>query len=517
MTHEEALRQFREETKVSKGLATKIMDALYAKGLDAKDFQNIFWMLRDMFMREELPKLMENAKKDTITKLVDEVVARRARIAECYNDNDAELSLFAPLLFSDANGGAFKEYKEGDIVHIQIMRTGAWNHPAYGKFKITTKTLDNIVKNFKSNRRGIELAVDENHEENHKALAWYHDVYKKGTNAVFAALKLTAAGAETLTKGYYKYFSPEIVFKKQDEESGELVSDLLVGGAFTNRPFFKSMKPLMASEKAAKDASAREQSRGFKSQFTVSFFSPHSHMLKLVDLLEEFSELDTITAAQKTELESAFAEVDKDDITDEISAAYKEMLGKFDEEGAEEKPEAKDDSEEDSEEEDDEEKPEDKPEDKVETPEEVAASEDDLADLDDDAEVTMKASEVRALREAKAELSKKERSIRFSEAVRKVRKFSMSKDGKTCFMAPKDREAVARFSVGLSEQQEAQFWNVLAKMKAVSLSEIGHAENGSGSAVFNEAHPSVKYFMEAPFNYSKEEAIEAAKEAHAGK
>lgn len=37
---------------------------------------------------------------------------------------------------------------------------------------------------------------------------------------------------------------------------------MLVGGAFTNRPFFKSMQPLMASE----DGQATEESRSVQSE-----------------------------------------------------------------------------------------------------------------------------------------------------------------------------------------------------------------------------------------------------------
>jgi phage I-like protein len=106
-----------------------------------------------------------------------------------------------------------------------------------------------VKKNFDDNVRKIELAVDENHEPHHKALAWYRElIVKDGGETLFAKLELTPQGAKLLSEGAYKYFSPEIYFKKQDEETGEVISNLLIGGAFTNRPFFKAMKPLLASE-----------------------------------------------------------------------------------------------------------------------------------------------------------------------------------------------------------------------------------------------------------------------------
>lgn len=81
------------------------------------------------------------------------------------------------------------------------------------------KVLKEVKQNFDNNERGIELAVDENHEGNHKALAWYRKLTIKGKDALFATVELTKKGAELLTEGAYKYFSPEIVFKKIDEET----------------------------------------------------------------------------------------------------------------------------------------------------------------------------------------------------------------------------------------------------------------------------------------------------------
>ena len=141
-----------------------------------------------------------------------------------------------------------KVFEAGDKVQIQIMRSGKWSHPMYGEINITPEVLTDVKKNFDEQARGIDLAVDENHESNHKALGWFRELTKKGKDSLFATIELTKKGAELLSEGAYKYFSPEIVFNKQDEESGKSIKNLLIGGAFTNRPFFKAMQPLLASE-----------------------------------------------------------------------------------------------------------------------------------------------------------------------------------------------------------------------------------------------------------------------------
>jgi hypothetical protein len=44
------------------------------------------------------------------------------------------------------------------------------------------------------------LAVDENHEQNHKALWWFQELYQKGKTSLFAKIELTKKGAELLTE-----------------------------------------------------------------------------------------------------------------------------------------------------------------------------------------------------------------------------------------------------------------------------------------------------------------------------
>lgn len=46
-----------------------------------------------------------------------------------------------------------KEFKAGDQVKIQIMRTGNWQHPLYGQVKVTNKTIDDVITNFKTKSR----------------------------------------------------------------------------------------------------------------------------------------------------------------------------------------------------------------------------------------------------------------------------------------------------------------------------------------------------------------------------
>jgi phage I-like protein len=46
---------------------------------------------------------------------------------------------------------------------------------------------------------------------------------------LFAKIELTQLGAEKLARGEYKYFSPEIIWQTTDDETGEPITNLLIG------------------------------------------------------------------------------------------------------------------------------------------------------------------------------------------------------------------------------------------------------------------------------------------------
>ena len=55
---------------------------------------------------------------------------------------------------------------------VQILRVGKFNHPSYGAFEITKKTLAEMKANFDKKVRGIDLAFDYYHASDEDAAAW---------------------------------------------------------------------------------------------------------------------------------------------------------------------------------------------------------------------------------------------------------------------------------------------------------------------------------------------------------
>lgn len=501
---------FASDTGISEDLAKRILELLYEHDLTAEEMNSVLWRLRDWFTKNQMPKLMEKLTDEEIGAVMDQLIAERAMWqsecpkAVCYATSWEEMQAAfnnatmpeSAWFFSQIEDKKEK-YAEGDVVTIQIFRTGTWEHPAYGKVEISKKTIKEVVENFANRERGIDLCVDENHEPDHKALGWYKEVYSSdnGTKC-FAKVELTAKGADLLNDGAYKYFSPEIVFHKIDEETGEPQSNLLIGGAFTNRPFFKGMQPLMAgfsfSEVSASENSGKTQT---KEGHHALFFSHASVMKKFLEVCSRLVEKSTISAGELKELELAYGELPTDDRSKEINNAFAELKAKFDEgDGTEVKPE--------------EVKPEEpaavEPEAEVETevkPEVPAGVEGVQANEDGSFTVTDPAKFGESIKGIQTLASTLQRETTLAACEKLVTPLIFSEKRKDKVVLPKHKKRVVQFAASLSEKQRAEFFSIVGEFKAVPAKEVGHNQekeiNFSDPATIPEDDPQVKYFMES--------------------
>lgn len=361
-----------------------------------------------------------------------------------------------------------KQFSAGDTVDVQIMRTGERKHQLYWKVKVSEKTINDVVTNFEENKRGIDLAVDENHEPNHKALARFRKLYKKWEDALFATVELTKKGAELMTDWAYKYFSPEIVFwPMKDEESGETLKNLLTGGAFTNRPFFKNMDAVSACE-------ATEQQQ----KDNILYVFSENSMDKFNELLEACKTKNILSFSEKFELQSAFNDLSDEQKTDEVQQEVAEQV---------EKPET-------------EEKKEDKtPSDEGDkTPEPVKASE-------ITPEMYNEQQKEIALMSAKLKRNEVEKEFNENFAFN-----DQNKDG--ILNANKHKDSFVDFVVTLNDDQKSKFyeivWNIDTTL-AGKFSEIwsGKTPASSGSETFEQK------YHEAVEKISKDQKVSYAEAA----
>ena len=514
-------KKFSADTGVSEKLASRILGLVYEKELTAEDFSSVLWKIRDWFIQNKMPALVEKLTDEEITAVIDRVVADRAmwqnqcprdvccaetaeELEQAFNNMDRPESawFFTALKFKED-----KKYQKGDVVRVQIMRTGTWQHQEYGEVKIDKKVIKDIVENFKSDARGVQLAVDENHEPDHKALAWFKElIVENNGNELFADVELTQKGADLLNEGAYKYFSPEIVFHRIDEESGESQSNLLNGGAFTNRPFFKRMQPLMASE----DAASVEQSGSANTTDGAYFFSNNS-MLKLIDCMAKLADKPTINASEKEELTKLFKELPEADRSADVQKTFAELLAKFDdgeEEGddkkkddeapeldAEGKPVAKT-------EEGDEEGEGEETEDGEEAAAEAAAPAVDGVQANEDGtfKITDPAAFSESVKGIQALATRLQRETAVAACEKSVASLMFSDKRKDKVVLPKHKSKIVAFAASLDEKKRAAFFSILGELKAVPATELGHGKSAVKKDVnkpetFSEDDAQVQWFM----------------------
>ena len=158
-----------------------------------------------------------------------------------------------------------------------MCREGDWPYDkARGHLKITEQTIDNFIKNFKENVRGMSdesghpiLDIDYDHKEfNGKAAGWIVDLRKsEKTLADGRKVKVlegkpdwTPDAQAAIKKGEYKGYSIEFDDWK-NPETGKLYKDVLFGGAVTNRPYVKNMPAITLSEEIDTEIPIKEERR----------------------------------------------------------------------------------------------------------------------------------------------------------------------------------------------------------------------------------------------------------------
>ncbi len=127
---------------------------------------------------------------------------------------------------------------------IQVLRTGKFKHPVYGRFEITSNTLQEFVANFKNKVRKIDLAVDYKHESEDIAAGWMRDLtLKDDGRQLWAEIDWTKKGKTVVEDKEFRYVSADFQFSYEDPETEKKFGPTLLGAGLTNRPFVKGMSP----------------------------------------------------------------------------------------------------------------------------------------------------------------------------------------------------------------------------------------------------------------------------------
>lgn len=142
------------------------------------------------------------------------------------------------------------QLSDDGLAWVEAIATKTYHTPAYGAVEVDEQKIMNIVKNFHDNVRGQEIAINYDHgvdvAKGNKAAGWIRDArYSDGK--LLLGIDFTENAKNELKAKEWKYFSLE-----WDDEwmhpDGVTYTDVMMGGALTNRPVAKGLEPINFSE-----------------------------------------------------------------------------------------------------------------------------------------------------------------------------------------------------------------------------------------------------------------------------
>lgn len=325
---------------------------------------------------------------------------------------------------------------------IHVIPKGQWDHPAYGEINIDDAALREFKENYdRGLRRDIPITEGHDMMEESPAIGWFDDLEIRN-DGLWASINWTERGKTLLAEKAYKYFSPEFFIEYEDPQTREDHEHVIVGGALTNRPYFKNLKAVVLSEDIIK-----------LSNFTM--------------------ELDKILKKAPGDLSSEekdFIRNHESDLSDEDREKFDDILeDDSEEEESEDDQQDADESEEDAD-------ADDSDDDSEEDSEEDADADED--DGEGEEKVEISASEFHALKEKADAGYEANKKLETSEVKSMVDGMTFSESNKEGPFLSKTSEHVKDFMLSLSEKQRKEFTKIVDEIPSADIfSEKGNGHN----------------------------------------
>jgi hypothetical protein len=134
---------------------------------------------------------------------------------------------------------------------VQILPERVFRHPVWGEIPATKEMLSEMVQNFTSNARGIDIAINFAHgrdtAKGDQAAGWFKEVEHRPGSGLWGKVQWTPDAQEEIKQGKWRYLSAEY-HPEWERDDGQKFKNVLVGAALTNKPFVKNMAPVNFSE-----------------------------------------------------------------------------------------------------------------------------------------------------------------------------------------------------------------------------------------------------------------------------
>lgn len=139
------------------------------------------------------------------------------------------------------------KFEEGKPTWIQALPLGTWHHPQFGEITVTPERVARFAANVNGGVRGQDLNIDYDHQTG-EAAGWVRAAEDRAQDGLWLSVEWTPTARSQLQEKKYRYFSPEYQDEWEHPATKAKLSDVLFGGALTNRPFLKGIMPINLSE-----------------------------------------------------------------------------------------------------------------------------------------------------------------------------------------------------------------------------------------------------------------------------
>ncbi|MFB5192787.1 hypothetical protein [Alicyclobacillus fastidiosus] len=127
---------------------------------------------------------------------------------------------------------------------IPVGRIGEWNHPRYGRIKMSQDTFDQMRRNFQEKTIGRDPFIRIGHNKSDdptfgasKAEGWITDLVQEGDILYALADPTNPEVANLIQSKQYRYASPEYLDNYRSKEDGSSKGAALEALSLTNEPF----------------------------------------------------------------------------------------------------------------------------------------------------------------------------------------------------------------------------------------------------------------------------------------
>lgn len=124
-----------------------------------------------------------------------------------------------------------------------ITRIVTFHDSLYGLVELTREKLLSMVKNFREDVYGQEIAIDVSHNHSNGAAGFIRELQVQGSK-LRGRIEWTRKGIKAVTEDGFRYFSADFHEDYEDPETGKRYGATLLGAGLTTRPRVKRLDPV---------------------------------------------------------------------------------------------------------------------------------------------------------------------------------------------------------------------------------------------------------------------------------